>query len=107
MTKNNGEFIGVKHFDELVSAIHGRVSEFVGESNDYEEEFLLENYKSEFEALAKHVRGFAEAHDYKQRSNFALGSVVTDVLKVVIEDIKTIQHNKTKGKLSAATKLTN
>ncbi|MFK9119116.1 Bro-N domain-containing protein [Peribacillus frigoritolerans] len=46
-------------------------------------------------------------HEYKQRSNFALGSVVTDVLKLVIEDIKTIQHNKTKGKLSAATKLTN
>ncbi|MGG3925658.1 hypothetical protein ABET51_06625 [Metabacillus fastidiosus] len=64
MTKNNGEFIGVKHFDELASVIHGRVTEFVGEEPiDYEVEYSLENYKSAFETLAKHVRGYAEAHD--------------------------------------------
>lgn len=58
----NNEFIGVKHFDELVSVVNGRVSELV-ENHHIEESYSLESYKSAFEMLAKCIRGYAEAHD--------------------------------------------
>ncbi|MCI1590404.1 hypothetical protein [Heyndrickxia oleronia] len=65
MTKQkNNEYIGVEHFDMLVGSVHERASEILGGGQiNIEELFPLETYKSAFETLAKHVRGYAEAHD--------------------------------------------
>ncbi|MFG3444552.1 Bro-N domain-containing protein [Bacillus velezensis] len=43
-------------------------------------------------------------YKYKVKDNFALSSIVNDVLKKTINDIRKIQHNKTKGKLAASSK---
>lgn len=37
---------------------------------------------------------------YKKNLNFAFVSVVSDLLKVIALDIKSIKHNKTRGKLA-------
>ncbi|WP_273129962.1 hypothetical protein [Bacillus weihaiensis] len=61
MTIKN-EYIGVKEFDLFNEAVHGRVSELLGEGEP-ETFHALEDYKSAFETLAKHIRGWAEAHN--------------------------------------------
>ncbi len=43
--------------------------------------------------------------EHRIKGEFAHVALITDVLKLAIEDIKTIQHNKTRGKLAATTKL--
>ncbi|WP_345806677.1 BRO-N domain-containing protein [Bacillus pumilus] len=40
--------------------------------------------------------------DYKQSLNFAFVSVVSELLKIIALDIKSIKHNKTRGKLAQA-----
>ncbi|MFT0827213.1 hypothetical protein VSK92_22815 [Bacillus swezeyi] len=37
---------------------------------------------------------------YKKNLNFAFVSVVSDLLKIIALDIKSIKHNKTRGKLA-------
>lgn len=39
---------------------------------------------------------------YKQSLNFAFVSVVSELLKIIALDIKSIKHNKTRGKLAQA-----
>jgi hypothetical protein len=48
----------------MASAVNGKANEFVnGDLISIEEEFHPDSYKLAFETLAKHVVGYATAHD--------------------------------------------
>ncbi|MED4354468.1 hypothetical protein P9265_19515 [Schinkia azotoformans] len=65
----NNNFIGVKQFDELVSVINDKSLKLCGIDTELAQEiesqtsYSRESYKVAFETLAKHVRGWAEAHN--------------------------------------------
>ncbi|KHF40727.1 hypothetical protein [Halalkalibacter okhensis] len=64
MENNKKEFIGVSDVMGMASAVNGKANEFVnGDAISIEDSYSPESYKLAFETLAKHVVGYATAHD--------------------------------------------